>query len=415
MKRTAGFVWIGVFLLSALSSGTQTLPEEPDGLCAMLGSRIRWSGYVKYLQSSFLVSDGFGGAPAGLIDQLYGGVLHDHLIHHRLNMQADLGHGIHVHAGLRNRLFYGDQVRLIGLAGDSYARQADAGSNDYLDLSFTPLDKKSWAMHAVLDRLFLEWKGDRDEIRIGRQRVNWGVGTLWNPNDLFNAYSFIDFDYEERPGSDAVRWTHYRSGGDRWEVAARPSDTISGVTIAGLYRGHVRGVDFQVLAAWHQGDLALGGGWEADLGKWAWKGEATVFVPAGVENRNTVVAVSTDWMRTWGSGALLGGGYFLNTGAGSSTGLLTDFSTRLSARHLYPFRHNLFVQAGYPVTPLFQVALAAVYSPDKTHTAFVSPVLTYNLATDWDIDLTGQVLVQDDGQSWNSPVQAFFLRLRWSY
>ena len=46
-------------------------------------------------------------------------------------------------------------------------------------------------------------------LRIGRQRINWGVNLAWNPNDLFNAYSLIDFDYQERPGSDAIRFQYY--------------------------------------------------------------------------------------------------------------------------------------------------------------------------------------------------------------
>ena len=35
------------------------------------------------------------------------------------------------------------------------------------------------------------------------------MNLVWNPNDLFNAFSFVDFDYEERPGSDALRIQKY--------------------------------------------------------------------------------------------------------------------------------------------------------------------------------------------------------------
>ena len=34
----------------------------------------------------------------------------------------------------------------------------------------------------------------------GRQRINWGQTFVWNVNDVFNAYSYFDFDYKERPG-----------------------------------------------------------------------------------------------------------------------------------------------------------------------------------------------------------------------
>ncbi|MCG8318265.1 MAG: hypothetical protein MI921_02070 [Cytophagales bacterium] len=39
---------------------------------------------------------------------------------------------------------------------------------------------------------------------IGKHRINWGKSYVWNPNDVFNAYSFFDFDYEERRGTDAL-------------------------------------------------------------------------------------------------------------------------------------------------------------------------------------------------------------------
>lgn len=389
---------------------------ESDSTKMSIQERITISGYIKYLQSSFLAWNGFGGLPSNLVDQFLGNAIHDHLIHHRLNLGVNLSRSFSVQIGMRNRLFYGDQPRLYDVGGLVYGEAIDQDANDVLDLSLIPLNKKSWVAHTILDRAFVEWRGTRDEIRIGRQRVNWAVATLWNPNDLLNAYSFIDFDYEERPGADAVRWIHYFKNEKSFELALRPADTLGGYTFAGLYKGYTRGINYQLLAAWHQEDFALGLGWEADLGAAAWKLESTVFVPADMEkDRGTVVVVSTDWMRTWQNGLLAGAGYLLNTGATSNTNLFADFNERLSARNLYPFRHSLFVQASYPVTPLLSTSLAAVYSPGNSNALFISPVVSYSLATDWDLDLTGQILVQDDGKTWNSPIQAFFLRLRWSY
>jgi hypothetical protein len=378
--------------------------------------RLRVSGYVKYLQSSFLAWDAFGGVPAPLLNQFLGNAIHDHLIHHRLNVSYQFSPALSLQMGWRNRLFYGDQPRLYSLTGGDYGKTVDQDANDVLDLSFLPLNKQSWVIHSILDRAFLEWRGKRDEIRVGRQRVNWGVATLWNPNDVLNAYSFIDFDYEERPGTDALRWIHYFNDARSTELAIRPADSLAGLTVAGLYKGYFRSINYQLLAAWHQEDLALGIGWETDLGPAAWKWESTVFIPSGKQDaRSTVLALSTDWMRTWQNGFLLGAGYLLNTGANSNGNLFADFNERLSARNLYPFRHNLFLQGSYPVTPLLTTSLAAVYSPGKSNALFISPVMTYSVATNWDLDLTGQILVQDDGSAWNSPIQAFFLRLRWSY
>lgn len=409
LARILGFC--GCLLLALHSLGQ--VPESDEAETPAVGSGIRVSGYVKYLQSSFLVRGDFAGVPATLLNQLLGGALHDHLLHHRLNVSAPISGRWHAHLGWRNRFFYGDQARLFALSGGDYAAEIDRDVNDWLDLSFIPLRERAWVAHSVLDRLYLEWQGERNEIRVGRQRVNWGVATLWNPNDLLHAYSFIDFDYEERPGADALRWIHYRDAG-RWELVFRPAREWDRSTMAALYRGSRPNLDYQLLAAWHQDELAVGGGWETDLGLAAWKGELTAFLPPD-STRNAALAWSTDWTRTWDNGLLFGAGYLLNTAAQANANLFADFRERLSARNLYPYRHSFFVQGNYTITPLLSAGLATVFSPDKESNFFLSPLVQLSLATDWDLDLTGQILVRAEEGRWESPIQAFFLRLRRSY
>ena len=403
-----------VYVLMFVGFGCSLSASVPaDSLSRKIESSLTISGYAKYLQSTLLVGGGFAGVPDALLDQFLGNSIHDHLIHTRLNAVLRIG-SVSMNWGWRVRTFYGDQPRLYRLIGEDYGREIDRYANDQADMSDLFLNRKGWVIHAVFDRSFLEWRGKRDEIRFGRQRINWGKASLWNPNDLFNAYSFIDFDYEERPGADALRWTHTLGDFSSFEVAVRAVDSLRGSTLAGLYKGYVKGVNYQVLAAYHQDDLALGGGWEADLGMWGWKGEGTVFVPLSDGSRSTVASISTDLTRTWESGLIVGGGYLLNTSASSQASLFADLNERVDARNLYPYRHSLFGQIGYPVTPLFNTNLAVVYSPGEENTLFISPVLAYSLSSNWDLDLTGQIVAQDNGRSYNSPLQAFFLRLRWS-
>lgn len=414
--------WIGKgFLLAALATlGSTALAQGPaDSLHTEKPGwqdRLTVSGYVKYLQSALLVENGFGGAPPGTVNQLLGGAIFDHLVHHRLDLGVELGPSMRLQAGWRNRLFFGDQPRLYALTGQDYGKAVDAGANDRLDLSFLPLDRRAWVAHSVLDRLYLEWRGARDEVRLGRQRINWGLCTIWNPNDLFNAFSFTDFDYEERPGADALRWTRYFGENGRSELVLQPGISPDSSTYALLYHGAFKSAGYQVLAAWYRGEVALGGGWEADLWEGAWKLEGTAFLPIrDKDSRSPAASISTDWTRSWGNGLIIGGGYLLNTAARRDGNLFADLDERLSARNLYPFRHNLFIQGNYPVSPLFSTSLAAVYSPGVHQNLFLAPVLSLSVATDWDLDLTGQVLVEEKSRKWTSPVQAFFLRLRWSY
>ena len=148
-----------------------------------------------------------------MFDSLSGPFMNENLIHNRLNIKGYINDNITVGAGVRNRLFTGDMVRLgsyySGLIG------ADPGK----------------------------------------------VYMSWNLNDLFNAYSFFDFDYAERPGSDAVRLQYFTSSSSSAELAVKV-DADNDVTAAGLWRFNKWGYDFQFLAGFSDGnDVVLGTGW----------------------------------------------------------------------------------------------------------------------------------------------------------
>jgi hypothetical protein len=84
---------------------------------------------------------------------------------------------------------------------------------------------------------------------IDRQRIHWGVTNFWNANDLFNAYNFLDVEYEERAGREAVRLQLFSGGSAGWELVYAPSRK-SGMQTGGLLRKfHWNDYDLQLLAA----------------------------------------------------------------------------------------------------------------------------------------------------------------------
>ena len=142
------------------------------------------SGYVKYMAQ--------GGFPQS------GSSAWDHLIHQRFNFEYRWADAFSFNAGMRNRLLWGDSLEIPFY--DEFI-EADPG---YFDLSWNWLNEDNVLGNTTFDRLHLDWQANSWQVRAGRQRINWGMATLWNPNDLFNVYSIFDFDYEERPGTDAV-------------------------------------------------------------------------------------------------------------------------------------------------------------------------------------------------------------------
>ena len=55
-----------------------------------------------------------------------------------------------------------------------------------------------------LERFFLDYYGEKTDIRIGRQALFWGSGLLWNPSNPFRQILAFS-PWENRSGVDAVR------------------------------------------------------------------------------------------------------------------------------------------------------------------------------------------------------------------
>lgn len=423
-RRVFSFCMITLLPLWLMGSTGIPLPKESDPSSLALADSIpgeaarpvfQMRGYIKYMQTTTLFNDDLNGFPSGLIQQLYGKALHDHLIHQRIDSDWYITPTLQFTAALRTRVIYGDVPRLYHLAGLEYGKSLDSAANDLIRMSALLAHNQTWTIHAVLDRLHMTWRGKNNELKIGRQRINWGIASVWNPNDLFNAYSFLDFDYEERPGSDAMRYTHYFQGDHRIEYAMRPARHIRDAIIGGLYRGHVAGTNYQVITAWYQGDMAIGAGLEVDAWGAAAKLEATYFHTVdGIPNRDNALAAALDVSYIWPSGLLGSAGYFLNT-APNNQDFFVGNSSRLTAKQLFPYRHNTFIQSSYPITPLLSMTLAVIYSPMPSHATILQPIISYSLASDWDLDFVGQIFFQEQEKKYQSPFQSLFLRIRWSY
>lgn len=368
-----------------------------------------WSlnGYIKNMQTLLFFNEAYPDIQKGMLVDTF---LQDNLIHNRLNFSWAIRNELKFHAGLRTRVFYGDLVKATPAYGDAI----DDANNDYFDLSAVLLDESAWVAHSMLDRLYLEYFKGNWEVRLGRQRINWGISTVWNPNDIFNAFSFTDFDYEERPGSDALRVKYYTGFASSIEIAARAFDNWDDATLAGLWKFNKGSYDIQLLAGYTQQDLALGGGWAGNLDDAGLKGEFTCFLPLeGSREKSFAATIGVDY--SFSNSLYINTGYLYNSMGSTKASVTNLFGFELSARNLYPYRHAIFAQFSYPFTPLLNGGAALIYSPVDVHALFVNPVLTVSAAQNLDLDFVGQVTFDKEDRGYVSPIQAFFLRLKYSY
>ncbi len=357
---------------------------------------IQLNGYVNLLQSVIFAS----------LDDDF---VNETLLHNRLNFSASLGEHLRLTAELRNRLFMGDRVK----SPDNYASWVSHDPG-WMNLSWNLLEERSYFLNTTFDRLSLDFRAGKTEIRIGRQRINWGQAMVWNPNDIFNAYSFFDVDYPERPGSDAVRFQFFPSFSSVVEVAAGLNREKE-VTLAGLWRFYRGGYDVQLLGGYSGSrDWVAGTGWSGNVGATSFRGEATLFVPVEKDSGEETLLLATAGLdRVLKDNSMI----MVQLMYCSHPPELQDFAdmyiSTLSARDLAFSEFTAFGQFTWAATPLLNMALSAMWFPDLKG-YYAGPSLDFSLAENWDFSAIWQHFGGDIGDTATN-LNLGFVRFKYSF
>ena len=377
-------------------------PEENTSLTGKkkVSDILQINGYIKDLQTISFGSN---------LDS----IITDNLIHNRINLKAYLSNSITAAVEMRNRIFYGELVKMT--PGFGQLVDVDDG---YVDLSWLIVDKNSLVIHSMIDRAWMNWSSDKWDVRVGRQRINWGVNLVWNPNDLFNVFNYIDFDYEERPGSDALRIQYYSADMSSIELAVKPGKNKNETVVAGMYKFNRWNYDFQFLGGLYYEDIVIGAGWAGNLKNAGFKGEATYFHPrVNFADTSGVINVSVSYDYSFKNSIYVHGSVLYNSNGTSDIASISQtevFSSALSAKNLMPTEVSLFGQVSGSITPLLRADLAGIYGAGL-NILFAMPSVSYSIKDNWDIILLGQTFFMKSSGDYMNLGNSVYIRLKWSY
>lgn len=316
---------------------------------------------------------------------------------------------MHFRLELRNRLFYGDAIS--GIQGFTQFLDRD---NGWLDMTWNLIEGENLVLNTTIDRALVRYNKGKWDITLGRQRINWGKNLIWNPNDIFNSYNFLDFDYEERPGSDALRIQYYTGDFNRIEMAVKQGRTPDELIAALLY-GFKRGsYDLQIMAGIYENDWIIGSGWAGYIRNMGFKGEVTYFVPRfSYTNSRNILSTSLSADYGFKNGLYLNIAGLYNTLASSYEGSLEDLPLNfITAKNLMPFEFSTYLQLAKDFSPILSGAFNTVYSPTN-HSVIAMPTLKYSISTNWEADLITQSFFELKNS--NTLGHRIYLRVRWSF
>jgi hypothetical protein len=231
------------------------------------------------------------------------------------------------------------------------------------------------------------WIGVQDEagvLRVGRQRVAWGTGKIWNPTDVLNPYQPTSVERDERRGVDAVYGRAGIGTLGQAELVWAPRDSWIDHALLARVRGNAGGWDASLLGGKVAGSTAafmVGGDFAGTWLDGTLHGEWAAFHP---QSRTPYWKAGLGWDYTvdsektlrWLKDATFVFEYF-HAGNGSTDRARYDFGPVLSGTEVSVAQNYFGATFSDDLHPLVKLESFALVNADDGST-FFSPSLTWN-------------------------------------
>lgn len=377
--------------------------------CVIISSQDLFSQEVGKIEFTGYVNEMFSVFTENLDNSWYW----QNTVHNRLTFGWQPGEYWRIDAGIRNRLFSGDFLDIPGYA------QNMGKDNGYMDLSWNIMDKKNALLNMACDRLYLTFEKEKWCLKLGRQRVNWGQTFVWNANDLFNSYSFFDFDYIERPGCDAFRGTYYHNATSFSEVVVS-LDHSKKVTAALLHHGTIKNFDYQVMTGIQaKDDYIVGGAFTGDVKGVNLRGEFAYRQPLDNFGKSTGIIEASFGADYLFSNQLMLQGEVMYNNKGSifSANNILKLILHPSSANIMSAMNswNVVGMVFYPPTDRLSLSISGMYM-SGLETCFAGVIMDYSLWRNLDFSVISQYFttvgdtIPIDARAWFG-----FARLKFSF
>jgi len=304
-----------------------------------------------------------------------------------------------------------DHEVLLGsvLRTAAFARQKLQPSATYFDLDSSYADDANVHARHRLHRAYGRVHAGDTSLSLGRQRIAWGSGRIWNPIDLLNPYDPTQLERGERTGVDAVLLEQAITAlGSASAVYVPEHGAADSWAIRG--RSNRAGTDFAAVAGRIGGNDIMGGEFAGRIGNAGVYGEGLWLVPEDGSGRlRAVLGAEYAFVNT----LLLGAEVFWN---GSGAGHARDYDHAAVRGGSSPFlaRRYLGLRAAYELTPLLRLDGVAVANLDDG-SVFAAPMAVYALTAEVDLGAGGQLCGGAPSSEYGARHNLGFISLQWFF
>jgi len=322
----------------------------------------------------------------------------------RLAMDGDVG-------PVRFHLAYDHELLWGGLVADPVVAAALARPEPtWIDASAAISQRTHLNWRHTLYRGWLEYEYGPVQLKLGRQRIAWGSGRIWNPTDRFNPVQPTALEPEQKLGVDAgmLVW-NYGGNGSVTAVAApaRPSSRTAR-KLALRWQDTFGEFDVALMGGRINNENMFGLDITGNLGD---AGVRLEWMQARNPRQGDYGQLSTGidytWRHAWfPNGLYMAIEYFYNGAAGA----VRQMQDRLNGR----VRHLIGGMLGYDLTPLWRFDLLLIADPQQGG-AFISPSLKWSALENVDIQGFVQLPQGAGGSEFATLESLYALRVDWYF
>ncbi|RMH62732.1 MAG: hypothetical protein D6677_09090 [Calditrichaeota bacterium] len=298
----------------------------------------------------------------------------------------------------------------------------------YLDLGRALYQSDKAYVYLQPDRLFWNYDAENWQLTLGRQRVAWGTSLVWNITDLFNPQSVLAFDYEERPGSDVLRFQYFTGVTSSVEVVWQPAPKKDQRILAVKMLWSAGAYDVHVLAAWQRSLPVLGAAFSGSLLDGGLRGEFKWTPPPEKDKRvfwNVLPeeplsdGKHNDWQWVLSYDYMFPNNMYLHAEAlynhlGVRANSLFYADRARDIGMLNASRCSLFAEWSWQWHPLSRVALLTIKDPDDGSAVWMA-TFNWSMAANWDLDTIALIGRGPDTGRYRSLGESLYLRIKYTF
>ncbi|MBL1213352.1 MAG: hypothetical protein HND52_08345 [Ignavibacteriae bacterium] len=260
-------------------------------------------------------------------------------------------------------------------------------------MNWSPIDENNFRVNHLIDRLYLKQGFSFGNIIIGRQRISWGSGRIWNPTDLFNPNNPANFSKIEKDGADAISANYYIGNFTDLNIVFNPKEKIKESNFAARFRTNIEEYDLSLIAGRFQKRIIAGWDFAGNLFTAGFRGEGIFsFDEENLSDNFAKFIVGLDYQFTPKFYTLLE--YHFN-GEGKTNKMNYELQ-KLAAGEILNLNKNYFnLSANYQYTPLLLFSLSNMININDG-SGLISLSANYSVTSDFYIYAGSQITFGED-------------------